>query len=268
MKKVFLALFALIVTLSLVFGNVPLNAQSNNSLVQKLVELFQLFQIGVDDASIDDAVAKTKSQLSADAKQVYKQLFNSQIATLKDRGTPEQIVKILQGQKDWVLKKASEMTFGDGNIPFLPVIPRIHRSPYDLMAMVRNNIGAKGYIDLKPTMILDVVDVPSEPYYIYDIESGKFTFGKSPKNAEKILKSQKRSPLTAAEAIALVTHNTDTLSRHFVYATGSRYDSDFVPMLWLSDGRPRLDYGNRPKLVWCYVNVSYVPWGSASCGSR
>ncbi|MBI1999342.1 MAG: hypothetical protein HYS74_01660 [Parcubacteria group bacterium] len=151
------------------------------------------------------------------------------------------------------------MAIGDGNIPFLPVIPRSPRSPYDLMAMVRN--GSKvGYAYLNPTQISDVVDAPQEPYYIYDVEDGNITRGKSPEDALKIFKQQKRSPLTAAEVMALATH-TDVLSRHYVWATGSRYEfAARVPNVYLG--------GGRPKLGWDWVGDSLGHWGSASCGSR
>lgn len=231
-----------------------------DQLIGKLVALLR----EADPDKFDDAVAEARNQLTTEAKQVKRndleKLFDSQIATLKDRGTPEQIVEILQNQKGTVLKKASEMTFGDGNIPFLPVIPRTFRSPYDLMAMVRNG-GKVGYTYLNPTQISDVVDAPQEPYYIYDVEDGSSTRGKSPENAEKILKQQKRSPLTAAEVMALTTH-TDVLSKHYVWATGSRYGSaGEVPDVYLGDG-------DRPRLNRDYVDRSFVRWGSASCGSR
>ena len=139
---------------------------------------------------------EAKNQLTEKSKQAkrrkLKKLFDTQIATLKDRVVPEQIVEILQNQKGAVVKKASEMNIGDGNIAFLPVIPRSYRSPYDLMAMVKNG-GKAGYTYLNPTQISDVVDAPSEPYYIYDVEDGNSTRGKSPEAAEKILKQQKRS---------------------------------------------------------------------------
>ncbi|MBI2462629.1 MAG: hypothetical protein HYV65_00050 [Candidatus Spechtbacteria bacterium] len=218
-------------------------------LIGRLVALLR----EADPEKFDDAVAQAK-------RNDLEKLFDAQIATLKDRGVPEQIVEILQNQKGAVVKKASEVAIGDGNIPFLPVIPRSYRSPYDLMAMVKNG-GKVGYTYLNPTAISDVVDAPSEPYYIYDVEDGNSTRGKSPENAEKILKQQKRSPLTAAEVMALTTH-TDVLSRHYVWATGSRYESaDGVPNVYL-------DGGDRPRLFWYGVGDSDGRWGSASCGSR
>ena len=218
----------------------------------------------VDQDDIDYAVAQAKNQIMAEAKRMkqndLEQLFNTQIATLKDRGVPAQIVEMLHNQKGQVVKKASEMVIGDGNIAFLPVIPRSYRSPYDLMAMVKNG-GKAGYTYLNPTQISDVVDAPSEPYYIYDVEDGNSTRGKSPEAAEKILKQQKRSPLTAAEVMALTTH-IDVLSRHYVWAPGSRCESAvLVPFVYL-------DNGDRPRLSWIYVFYLFGHWGAASCGSR
>jgi len=230
-----------------------------DQLVGKLVPLFK-----DADTDIDEAVKEAKNQLAAEAKKAKREdlekLFESQIQTLKDRGCPEQIVELLTEQKSAVLSKASEMTFEDGHIPFIPVIPRTYRSPYDLMAMVRNG-DKQGYTYLNPTAIIDEVETPDRPYYIYDVEDGKALLGKSPENAEKILKKQSRSPLTAAEVMALTAH-TDVLKEHYVWAPGSRCDgSDEVPNVYLFGG-------DQPKLFWAYVDGSNGRWGSASCGSR
>ena len=258
MKKASVVLFALIVVLGLAFSSVSSNAQSNNPLVQKLVEFFR----GVDNASIDDAVMKAKSQLNAEANQAQRnnleKLFDSQIATLKSRGVPQQVLEALQDKKSAVVDNASKMTIGAGNTPFIPVIKPSYLGYHGLMSLVRN--GAKeGYTYLNPSLITDKVETPNGLYYIYDVEDGETMRGKSPEAAEKLLKEQRRSPLTAAEVIALATH-TDVLSRHFVDATGSRYDSGCVPYGWLVDGRPGL---------FCsWADDAYSEWGSASCGSR
>ena len=233
-----------------------------DQLIGKLVALLR----EADPDKFDEAVAQAKNQLTAESKQAKRsdleKLFDAQIATLKDRGVPEQIVEILQNQKGAVVKKASEMNIGDGNIAFLPVIPRSYRSLYNLMAMVKNGGKAGYYTYLNPTQISDVVDAPSEPYYIYDVEDGDSTRGDNPEAAEKIFEQQKRSPLTAAEVMALTTH-TDVLSRYGVWATGSRYKSARkVPFIYL-------DSGGQLRFIWGVVDDLYDDrWGSASCLSR
>lgn len=230
-----------------------------NQLIGKLVPLFR-----DAETDIDEAVKEAKNQLAQETKKAKREdlekLFDSQIQTLKDRGCPEQIVETLQNQKGSVLQKASEKSFAEGNIPFIPVIPRTYRSPYDLMAMVRNG-DKRGYTYLNPTAITDEFDTPKDPYYIYDVEDGEALKGKSPEKAIDIIKKQSRSPLTAAEVMALTTH-TDALSRHYVDAIGSRYGrSGLVPSI-------SLDFGDQPKLRWYRLDDSHVRWGSASCGSR
>jgi hypothetical protein len=188
----------------------------------------------------------------------FEKLFDSQIATLKDRHVPEQIVESLQNQKGAVVKKASEMATGVGNIPFIPVIKPSYLGYYGLMSLVRNGVK-EGYTYINPNLVTDKVETPNNLYYVYDVEDGEAMRGKSPEAAEKLLKEQRRSPLTAAEVLALATH-TNVLSRHFVDATGSRYGSGGVPFLWLNDGWPWL--------VYFWADFADSRWGSASCGSR
>ena len=227
-------------------------------LIGKLVALLR----EADPDKFDDAVAEARNQLTAESREAKRsdleKLFDSQIATLKDRGVPQQILGMLQDQKNTVVTKASNMTIGAGNTPFIPVIKPSYLGYYGLMSLVRN--GAKeGYFYLNPSLITDKVETPNGLYYIYDVEDGEAMRGKSPEAAEKLLKEQQRSPLTAAEVLALATH-TDVLSRHFVDATGSRYGSGDVPFLWLDGGRPELYYD--------WADSAGSLWGSASCGSR
>ena len=188
---------------------------------------------------------------------LVEKLFDTQIATCKNRGVPAKTIKILQSQQDSVLWTANKTAFKEGNIFFLPVIPWAFCGLYDLVAMVR--IGEKaGYTRLNPASICDKVKTPAEPYYIFDIESGAATRNTSPEEAEKALAQQNRSGVTAVEAIALAIH-VDTLSRHNIWAAGSRYDKSFrAPFIWL-------DGDDRPALSWGYENAANNRWGIPSC---
>lgn len=230
-----------------------------DQLADKLVPLFR----DADPDKFDEAVEKTKTRLGAETKQAHRddleKLFDSQIAILTDRGTSEQILEVLQNQKSVVVLKASEMTIGERNIPFLPVIKPAYLGYYGLMAMVRNG-SKEGYTYLKPTAVTDQFDTPNDLYYIYDVEDGETMRGKSPEAAEKIFKKQSRFPLTAAEIINLCIL-TDVLSRHYVWGSGSRRGSaDRVSSVWLEVGRPVLDWG--------FADGSGSEWGSPSLGSR
>lgn len=230
-----------------------------DGLVAKIAALFK--DVSADE--VDEVVAQAKTKLVTESKQAKRgaleKLFDAQIATLKDRGCPEQIVELLQQKRGEVVSKASEMTVGEGNIPFLPVVPRTYLTIYSQMPMVRND-SKVGYTYLKPTAITDVVETPSDPYYIYDVEDGQAMCGKAPQDAEKLIKRDKRFGLTDVEVIALGVH-TDVLLRHYVDAVGSRYQSAQVPYLYLFDGE-------QPRLHWDYLAFAGSRWGAASCGSR
>jgi hypothetical protein len=213
---------------------------------------------------------------NAEAKQAeYEALFDSQIKTLKSKGVSPQIIRMLSYQYYEVIEEASRTSVGDGNVAFLPVIPRSYLSVYDQMTMVESG-GNKGYNYLRPSLIWDKVKTPDEPYWIFNVEDGEATRNKSPHDAEKILKNSERSPLTVAETVSLALH-TRVLTRHFFFraldATGSRYgtiskhtfSSYGVPSIWFN----LIDNESRAQLGWVSIDRhSSTLRGSPSCESR
>lgn len=228
--------------------------------VEKLVGIFK----DMPANEIDEVVASAKKRVSEESKEARKKeletLFDKQIQTLKDRGCPEAIIGMLRGQKPEVIEKASKMTVAKGNLDFLLVISRLALTIYSQMQMVLYD-GKAGYNYLDPREITDVVETPDELVYaIYDVEDGQAMLGKAPQDAEKLIKKEGRRCLTEVEVIALGVH-TDVLSRHYVDATGSRYESsDQMPSLSLGPGRPELD--------WNCLDGADEEWGSASCRSK
>lgn len=229
----------------------------------KLCLIALMREIGLD--KFNNMVAEARNQLAAEAKWANRghleELFDTQIATLEDRGVPAPIVRMLYNQRGQVITKASEMAFENGRVPFLPVIPRAYLSIYSQMPMVLNGKNMVGYTNLVPTTVTDtdMVDTPENPYYIYDIEDGELMRDKAPQDAEELIENQGRLGLTEVEVIALGVH-TDVLSRHYVDAVGSLYDDCTGIYLRLYVGLPELDHSSR--------NISDPMWGAASCGSR
>ncbi len=227
----------------------------------KLFLIALMRDVGLD--KFNNMVIEARNQLVAEDKWVklgdFEQLLDTQIATLNDRDVPAPIVKMLLNQRGQVLAKASNMYFDNGHISFLPVIPRTYLSIYTQMLMVKHN-GKTGYTLLKPTAITDIMDTPEDPYYIYDIEDGEAMLGMAPRQkAEKLINKQRRFGLTEVEVIALGVH-TDVLSRHYMDAVGSRYDSDGIPYLFLEGGNPVLSRS--------HFDTNDHLFGAASCGSR
>jgi hypothetical protein len=207
-------------------------------------------------------------------RRVLERLVDSHIATLKDRGVPDEIVDLFPQKRSAIILKMAavwaEYNFDPlsslaerGVYLGIPVIPRTYRGIHDLMTMVKN--GRKiGYTYLNPVGVFDAVDVPSDPYYVYDVEDGSSTYknGKMFDDFENILKQQGRFSLTAAEVIALTAH-TGTLSRHCVWAVGSRFVSSVNTVLGIY-----LGVDDRPGLGCFGAGSSRSLWGFPSCGSR
>lgn len=186
-----------------------------------------------------------------------EKLLDSQIATLKDRGCPAQIIEALVNGRAKVLSHAQTLNIADGNLPFAPVITPLYLGYHGIVAMVRHG-DKSGYTYLDPTQITDEEKVPAHLYYHFDIEDGAARLGKKPEVSDREIRSEKHLRSTAAEVVSIGTH-TNVLSKHYVDAVGSRYESDRVPYLYLSDGRP--------ELCWSYLGFHGL-WGAASCGSR
>ena len=195
-----------------------------------------------------------------------EKLFNSQIATLRDRGVPEEVVETLLTYKSRAIAKASEMTIEEGNIPFLPIIKPLYLGYHGLMLLVRN--GSKvGQTGIHPVTVRDLVRAPELPYYAYNVGDGSSTRKMDKKEAEKFIKKQKRSPLIGIELTALCAH-TDVLSRHPVCALGSKkrhesWDLRLVVSLHGS-GHPMLDWRNPDSSL----QDTYGRWCFPSCESR
>lgn len=250
-----------------------------DQLTEKLIGLFT--NADADLGNIDKAVAMAKEAMAKDelarktkqTKQVkqgdLEKLFDSQIATLNNRDCPEAIVEMFQNRRGEIVARASEMIFGEGCVPFIPVIPRNYHTIYGQMPMVRWPAASrgegggrkKGYTLLDPTEIIDVVETRNlyYIYYISDVEDGTVMLGKTPRDAEMFNEKNGRSGLTDVEVISLCLH-TNVLSRHYVDAIGSRCRSGGVPSLCNS--------GGRPKLIESSLNSASNHRGAASYGGR
>ncbi len=229
-------------------------------LIEELIVLSRKTSLGGFDAAVTEARRRLAAEVRNAKLLALGDLFDRQIVTLGDRNTPTVFVDMLLRQRGEVISKASEMTFGDRRIPFLPVIPLTCRSPYDLMSTVYFD-GRKGHTQMSPVTLIDSSDTSHEPCYIYDVEDGLVTLGASPEQAENIFESQERHGHTVAEDIALATH-TNVLERHSLLSTGSRCRNVFngVLTVGLEDGRPELCFTN--------LEISNPKSGSASYGTR
>ena len=245
-------------------------------LVAKLTAFFK----GLTAEEIDDVVTKARQQASVETTQARKneltELFDSQMKTIEFRLNsmnimPNPILSKFRERRDEIIQEmlkiwtehypgeTIESLAQKGRYLCIPVIPRAYLGICGLAAMIHYKDKA-GYTYLNPNEITDQVETPKTLYFMLDVEDGKETLGKSPKQAEELIKEQKRSCLTADEGLALWVHSR-VRSEHYVDCAGSRCKgADEVPNVCLNDDVPELDWRN--------VGYSNDEWGSASCRSR
>ena len=179
---------------------------------------------------------------------------------------PDEYRKMFEPLKERIREIAGrEKEMKEGHIPFVIVIKNDVIGGEKAMPLIELE-DKKGYTTMSADEIkgfkpIEGVKIPNgKAYLAIDIETGKTTLGKTPDEAIKKIKSEDRSPLTLEEGVALITHHPEILKDNYVWAPGSRLGDDGVALLWLYEGRPKLD--------WNWANHSRAKWGSASCGSR
>lgn len=177
-----------------------------DQLTEKLVGLFA----ETDPGNIDEAVAQAKGQLTQKTKLAKRndleRLFDSYLDRLTNRGCPKQFLEMAREHKNKVVAKASEMSISEGHIPFVgPIIKAAYLGYYGLMSMVRNG-DEEGYTHLDPSRITDEFPTPDGLYWLYDVEDGEAMRGKVLQDAEKLIKKQGRSGLTAIHLIRVCIH--------------------------------------------------------------
>ncbi len=191
------------------------------------------------------------------------ELFSNQIKKWQEAGCPEQVMKMFKLLRDAVTGKAYKITPGKGNLPFL-LCPGKTLSLYSLMAMVHNNNEVGRVYLLNPNAVTDQIEVPENPYAIFDVEIGKKTLGKSVKTAAKTIRAKGRLEIVNTESIALCIQ-TDVLKEHSVVATGSRCGGDLsvssAPSVYI-------DNGGTPRLEPVTIEEAHFEKGSPSCSSR
>lgn len=225
-------------------------------LIGKLAALFS----GISADEIDEVVANTKTHLTKESKEAKNrervETFDRQVKTLLDKGYPEAAGMEKDQFLGYVNPLKDKFEIGD----IIVISERLVSIPKQMSMVKLNGKTGYTYLNLGVLRQADGVETPNVPYLIRDVENGAAMRNTSPDNCVKQFKKQGRFGLTAEEGIAIVTHAPETLNDHYIDLTGSRYASDYVPNLWLYDGRPWLYF--------YWAGNAFSVWGSASCGSR
>jgi len=192
---------------------------------------------------------------------VREKLFDQQMARIEsliEHPASSTIVESLRSQKESVLAEVAKMEIHRNDIPFLPVIPR---ECIDLDALMLMICGKEGDILFNDwNGIINMVNTPKKPYFIFNVENGGSMVRKSPEKAELLIKEQGRLPLTAEEVISVGIFAGNIT--HSMFALGSRQnwssESDYAVI--------QLDLtGREPTLKSVFRDWALDKWGAASC---
>lgn len=205
--------------------------------------------------------------------QTLTTLFNQQIENLIEKDYPtlagmsnEDFRKMLKPLQKLLTKELPEIDYECGKLPFAIVI---NETLVPLKKQMEHIVwrDANGIEKLFPKTpedfsAIDSVAIPeSESYLILNIDRGKDSLNITPENALKAIQDNKRSPLTIAEGIAVVTQYPDFLIKNNCFSlAGSRCGDQRVPAIWISE--------KRPKLGWCWDRNPHTWLGTASCEKR
>lgn len=161
-----------------------------------------------------------------------------------------------------------QVALEQGKLPFVIVVSEKLIEPEKTMALLEKD-GKNGVTILRPHTshnfkTIDDISIPNTSVYLLiDIDRGKENINMPPNEAMKLIKKVKRSPLTIAEGIAIVTHFPEFLMKNNCFSLlASRTGTDQrVPALWINGKK-------EPNLGWCWDGNPHTWLGSASCSTR
>ena len=190
--------------------------------------------------------------------------FDRQAAVLRAKGYPDLDLEPL---RDPVLERATGLaTPTRARVPFVIVVSPALVPPSQAITRTEFS-GRPGFLspdtaDIDDFTTIDVVDVPAgDAYVAFDLDRGRETLGMRPDDALPLITAAGRSPLTAAEGIALITHHPLVLEKNNCFQLlASRCGDRRVPGIWISD--------RRPKLGFCWAGNLHTWLGAASCADR
>lgn len=141
--------------------------------------------------------------------------------------------------------------------------------PFNILSfekqLARVDLGHKkrAYTFLDPSHLSDVgrIKLPEEPYLLLDVEDGTKMLGKSPREATKLLKQERRYPFTVNHGLSLVIHSPEVIFHHNLHLSGSRIKDAQSGKLYVPDFYV---YANRLKMKRDEAGDADARWGTPS----
>lgn len=199
-------------------------------------------------------------------------VIQEQMQFLVERKTPFTIMSKLAEKGRKVIEMAEQCEHTDKILPALAVIPREWLTVYTQIEMLQGSTRI-GFATLDPTKTTYVVPVPTEPYFILNVETG-YAYPEWPGRDEMFmdLKKRKRLLLTDMEAIAFCAYgNLPRLKGGDNIDGGQKIDTLCAFNCRHEDDRTTIALTHlRTMPAVCTERVNYIDthWNIASCSAR
>jgi hypothetical protein len=208
--------------------------------------------------------------------QQLREEFDRQVENLLQKGYPEAAGLPVEGflrHIEPLIRKVEHLVVAEpdwekGYLPFVIVIKSSLVETEEAMLRVLRE-GKQGIVKLYPHQakdfdFVDEVVIPNGmAYLLAGIDRGKASINVAPIDALKMIKDNRRSPLTIDEGVAVVTQCPDFLTKNNGFSLlASRHDGDKrVPAIWINAEK-------KANLGWCWDGNPHTWLGSASCKRR
>ncbi len=198
--------------------------------------------------------------------------FDRQLDALIDHGYPAMAglsVRRFRGTAAGVREAAAALSAAAGRGDAIPMVLVVGGGLVGLreQALAMRTAAGAGITDMPADDLarfrpIEGVDEPDAPFWlVHDVDTGAAFLNVTPDDALVSITRGRRSPLTVAEGIAVVTQRPGILrERNCFSLLGSRCGDRRVTAVWVSR--------RRPKLGWCWAGNPHTWLGSASCGGR
>ncbi len=188
-------------------------------------------------------------------QEALEESFDKQMQTWIALGVSLFNIEVLLDQRQEVIDRASRLDLVSGHIPFLSVIPR---NQSDINILMKT-WAPQGYLCLGPvTQIRDKVRVPDQPYFIFDVEIGMATLGKSGLDIAESWEGIGRRGLTMEELMSMAIHMEFPKEYYYAVALASQDRRGRAVRLLLA---------GRPEIYWVFLLHRHPHFGVPSCSS-
>lgn len=194
-----------------------------------------------------------------------EKFFEERVEELSYRNCLFYIIKFLRNKKERVVSKAIDMEISKKHIPFLPIVPAVLVGYANLLSWIENDNEFRATRFSGEFIFETKEECFVEPYFIFDIDTGKKTDNKTLEYHDKNNKKEKRLSLSVEEGIFVCMY-TKIYINFSVFCLGSiikKIPHYFYPCITYQSG------GNNKPFINAWIpKEKFIDYYVPTCASR